>query len=240
MSYDVVYERVFITTPLGYVPLLLSANSSCTTLCNGRRVMAKNWSVWGRGPCYTVQEFEQMIESICENGTYGHFKYKSRWLYNEGLRKFYRNGLRQSRTIEEITKIIPRATLKCCLYIYNSNKNKEEGMEYIRTTDALVEWIKYAEQRIKNKASDEDIYCVMGFNSYETLSLPSKSVTNNPVCLVGEHGYLVGIDGPWTMYSTDRNDALVFENGDAAADMLTRISDSLHMVRAGSRISRDL
>ena len=24
MSYDIVYERVFITTPLGYVPLLLA------------------------------------------------------------------------------------------------------------------------------------------------------------------------------------------------------------------------
>ena len=49
MSCGIVYERVFITTPLGYVPLLLSANSNCTTLRNGRRVMAKNWSVWGRG-----------------------------------------------------------------------------------------------------------------------------------------------------------------------------------------------
>ena len=130
MSYDVVYERVFITTPLGYVPLLLSANSSCATLCNGRWVMAKNWSVWGRGPCYTVQEFEQMIEFICENGPYGHFKYKGRWLYNEGLRKFYKNGLRQSRTIEEITRIIPRATLKCCLYIYNSNKKRRRDGIY--------------------------------------------------------------------------------------------------------------
>lgn len=238
MSYDIVYDRVFIKSPMGYTPLLLIGNSHVTTCENGRWVIAKDWSVWGNAPCYTEQALRQMVEKICNQPCQEFFKRNGKWVDSNGLRRFVNDGIKQAWTIEEIRAVAPYISLQCDLHIYTPTGRKRDQLNYIETTDELVQWMQYAIQRADQRTEDESIYYVMTFGVTKELKLPPKNAIKGPISLRGRYGYVTYIDQNSIKFSSDPKDAAVYENVAAVSSLLKHSIDRVRVVKASSTANR--
>lgn len=211
MSYTIVYSRQFIRVPTAgnggediVIPLALSGCNNVTEFVGTRERRARNWDVFGNDKVFitTEQELMDTVRSLYGNTDWECFKYNSQWLDGAGVIKFYQNGCKAAKTMEELRTLKPGLTLCCVLGYYTKNENgganiyreKPESRAYIRYSDELAEWLKtYSVERDKLLADEmtTDAYLRIQFPLSEPLKLGVRSkAIEGPVVVKSGKGYV--------------------------------------------------
>ena len=204
MSYTIVYDRQVIKTPTGYSLVVLDGDNNVWET-NRRR--ARDWECWLLNK--SEAEFDAFFNGMTGGKYQEHFKYNGKWVDDSALLRWYKNGLKNARTIEDFSEFV--GSVHCSLIIYSEELNrKEELSRYIRTTEKFVEWISEVEKR-KQSAKTERIYTVIRFNKDEPLRLPRRiSEPSGEVYVTFKSKYLYEInDRGWT-YGSDPRKAKIF------------------------------
>lgn len=209
MGFDIVYDRQFIRTPRGVIPQVLIG---CNNVWSGNR-RARGWSnyFYGEFPVMTEEELLNRVERCCGKEFQEHFRRNGKFVDDNGLRRFVKDGIRQALTLEEIHMVRPHVLLRCRVLIYGDHYLSKLD-ENCATTKEFMAWLARAEEYFAN--GGEGHYDV-GFTTEEPLSVGNLSPSRKVIAKNGGF-YLCGI-GDGVSYSRNREDALVFETLKEAA-----------------------
>lgn len=224
MSYEIVYDRQFIRTPLGIVPLVLSGSNNCTEFSvRGRERRVRSWGVFFNEPVFSEEDLLCRTENCCGKSYQEHFKRNAKWVDDEGFRRFMRNGIASALTLEEIQEINPHLALRCCLDVWGKkdHDHKHELFTWARTTEDLVAWIEQARKRLAERAKDEELYISISFPENEPLKLrTTRQIQGRVVARKGAY-YIGAIDEHGSVTQTkDPAAAMIFDSTEDAMNRL--------------------
>lgn len=221
MSYDILYDTQFIKTSQGITPAILSGPSNVWEPGNvlGRRTerRARDWALYGNMLCATGEELIAKIES-CTGGPYQeHWMQNGKWMDDEGIRRWVRNGIKNAATVEEILAANPAVSIRAHLSVWPSAEgswSKELMPRYIKSTDDLEVWITDVRFQTKEILEDDpkaSIYPVIGFST-EKLNRPKANGKTPQEVVFRLHGkYVAKIEnGNSVHYTRDIHGALRF------------------------------
>lgn len=225
MSYEIVYDRRFIRTPLGITPLILAGSSNCyEPLPNGRERRERNWSVLFNLPAASEEELMNAVLSCCGGEFQEHFKWYGKYVNDAGFVAFIRNGIANALTLEELDEYARCGSLRCGLSIWDKNndgKNRRELEHSVQTTDELVHWITDAKERVADRSEREEIYYSMGFFGREPIHMPAKKTMSGPVVAKRGQSYVTNCAPGQVETHGDVSKAMVFASID---DAMSRLS----------------
>lgn len=223
MSYVIVYDRQVIKTTNGYTFAVLHGDNNVWEANNKRR--CRDWNCWILNqPENKVYDY---FKGWCGKTYQEHFQYGSKFLNDEELMRWVKNGIKNARTIEEIITLKPFASLHCYITIYNKNidwgnpgycKIVEDA--FLKTTEAFEEWIKKAEEIEKNKSDKEAVYVTVGFSDRNPLRLGAKRTPCGKVVIKYKNQYISEISTTGWTADSDASKAMVFDNADKALDFI--------------------
>lgn len=108
MSYSIVYAREFLKTNDGrIIPLVLSGCNNCYEMYNGRERRERCW--WtlyvphNASPAVRPEELMKIIKSRVQ-GDNEHFMRGGKWVDDKAFVRFYENGIKNAKTIEELNE----------------------------------------------------------------------------------------------------------------------------------------
>ena len=155
MSYDIAYNRQFIRTSRGVIPLVLIGSNNVTeNHTTGHERRAREWT-----PYWQKAEFIEMdpdailekVKSVFPSQYQQHFKYHSKWINDAGLLRFFQRGIKEALTLEELKdRAAFPASVSLCGYISLWDKSPAafhhhiEVHEWMDTTDKLEKWLDQA------------------------------------------------------------------------------------------------
>lgn len=237
MSYEIVYDRQFIRTPLGIVPLVLVGSNNCTEFtARGRERRVRNWGVFFNEPVFSEEDLLRRTESCCGNSYQEHFKRNAKWVDDEGFRRFMRNGIASALTLEEIRAFKPNLTLHCYLDVWGKRDldHKRELRTWVRTSEELVAWIEQARKRLSERTESEELYIGMSFPENEPLKLgTNRQIQGRVVARKGAY-YIGAIDEFGSVTQTkDPAAAMIFDSTEDAMSKLPYwIRPSVRFIKA--------
>ena len=172
MSYEIVYNKQFLKIDEKIIPLVLHGSSNCyEPLPNGRQRRERNWSplyIGGSNKQIAATEADIMkeIESGCDGGEYQeHFMKNGKWVNDKGLIRFFQNGIKNAKTIEELKEDYFFMGMHGYLDIWNKWDNTIENRVEINSSDDLRKFLDAVQERIDNRAEKEEIYiCLQYYN----------------------------------------------------------------------------
>ena len=225
MSYEIVYDRCFIRTPLGITPLILAGSNNCyESLPNGRERRERNWSVLFNFPAATEDELMNAVQGCCGREFQEHFKWHGKFVNDAGFVAFLRNGITNAVTLEELEEYAHCGSLRCALSIWYKDsigKNRRELERSVQTTDELVQWITEAKERVASRAEREEIYYTMGFFSREPIHMPTRNTLAGPVVAKRGQSYVTNCAPGRLETNGDVSKAMIFASID---DAMSRLS----------------
>ena len=149
MSYTIVYRSLFVRIPAEeafehdrFIPMVLAGDNNVYETSRRR---ARSWSAfWANKSdecpvAYTQEELTAKVESFLPSSYGEHFVRNGKWVDDDGLRKFFRNGVQNSQTLEEMqeSSAYPERVFLC--------GNDSAGNHYTcRTTRELRSFIENA------------------------------------------------------------------------------------------------
>lgn len=235
MSIEIVYDRAFLKTTTGIIPLVLTGSSNCTEwhytksgIFRERR--ERYWSYfWGDETLnLPVEELLDFIAAKCNHPDERElFQLRSRnkWITSKNCVDWYRSGIQSASTIENVLLYNQGLTFRVYLHVYNENAPDTTELEqYIRTTAQLEAWLTAAKARKLDliKSGAKSVYLCLKFNDNEPLykaNFPEGPVI---VKLKGTSGnYLIGytsVEG--FIFGPDASVALVFSSAEEALSKL--------------------
>ena len=158
MSYEIVYDRRFIRSPLGITPMILAGSNNCyEPMPNGRERRERSWSPLFNDPAIPEEALMARVRSCCGGQFQEHFKWHGKFVDDAGFVAFVRNGVKGALTLEELQEYAHCGSLSCALSIWyrNSNgTNRRELSRTVGTTDELVQWIGEARARMANRTDN--------------------------------------------------------------------------------------
>ena len=240
MSHTIVDDRQVIKTPTGYTFAVLHGDNNVTTGHGKYEKRARDWSCWILNK--TEQEVEEYFSDWL-NRTNEHFKtLNGKWVDDAALVRWYKTGLKNAKTIEEIRALAPNQALHLLLSIWDKSKDykdpdyhRAENVEWVQTTEDFLAWVAKAEERIANKKESESIYIKTGFHYDEPLKLPKNSTLEGPVlAMYGKKCYIIELskDGYWKTASPDITQAIVFDSVEAARKACHSTGKSIKFISA--------
>ena len=237
MSYEIVYDRRFIRTPLGITPLILAGSSNCyePTFRGRRERRERSWSSLFNFPAASEEELMARVQGCCGGEFQEHFKWHGKFVDDAGFVAFVRNGIAGAVTLEELEQHTHCGSLMCALSIWYSNSigtNRRELERCVRSTDELVGWITDARERMANRANNEEIYYVIAFPGREPIRMPTRNAMTGPVVAMRGRSYISNCAPGRVETIMDASKAMVFPSID---DAMSRLSP--HFV-AGTRFMK--
>ena len=202
MSYEIVYNRQFLKIDGKIVPLVLyGSNNCCEIMWNGRQRRERSWNpmYFGRNTmiAQTEENIMERINSCCD-GTYEeHFVRNGKWVDDKGLIKFFQNGIKNAKTIEELKEEYFFNGMRGYFSVWNGENNKIENDVEIFSTDDLRNYLIAAQDRLNNRAEKEDIYICLKYYDEEFKAKAKKErktkerLTDYYAIKVDDMGYLM-------------------------------------------------
>ena len=172
MSYEIVYNKQFLVIDGKIIPLVLHGSSNCyEPLPNGRQRREREWNaiyIGGSNKLIAVTAVEIMkeIESYCDGGEYQeHFMQNGKWVDDKGLIRFFQNGIKNAKTIEELKEDYFFVGMYGFFSVWKGIDNTIENRVEINSSDGLREFLNAAQNRLNNRAEKEGIYiCLKYYN----------------------------------------------------------------------------
>ena len=225
MSYEIVYDRRFIRTPLGITPLILTGSNNCyEPMPNGRERRERNWSVLFNFPVATENELMNAVQGCCGGEFQEHFKWHGKFVNDAGFVAFIRNGIANAVTLEELEEYAHCGSMRCALSIWYKDSignNSSELKCSVQTTDELVQWITEAKGRVASRAECEEIYYSMGFFTREPIRMPTRKTIAGPVVAKRGQSYVTNCAPGCLETHGDVSKAMIFASIDDAVSRLS-------------------
>lgn len=181
MSYEIVYNSQFLKIDGKIIPLVLHGSNNCyETLNNGRQIRERNWN-----PLYiginkpiaaTEAEIMKEIESCCGGEYQDHFMQNGKWVDDKGLIRFFQNGVKNAKTIEELKDNYFFMGMYGYFSVWKGMGNIIENRVEISTSDDLRKFLDAAQNRLDRKTEKEEIYiCLKYYNEkFESRVKPER------------------------------------------------------------------
>ena len=188
MSYEIIYDRRFIHSPLGITPMVLAGSNNCyEPMPGGRERRERNWSPLFNFAAITEEELMKQAEACCGGMFQQHFKWRGKFVDDAGLMAFVRNGIKGALTLEAYQEYANSGALSCALSIWYRDgvgTNRRELSRTVSTSDELTNWINEARTRMANRGDNEEIYYDMRFFGKEPLRLSGRNAISGAVVAV--------------------------------------------------------
>ena len=149
MSYTIMYDRQFLKTSRGIIPLALYGDNNVTERVNGHERRERHWGVYANGKTeFTPDEYMSLIQSWCGSEFQEHFVFHGKWVDDNGIVAWAKNGIKNALTIEEIRKIVPVQSITCYISVWGKDySHRNEDWRYCNTTEQLEQWLDMAYAR---------------------------------------------------------------------------------------------
>ena len=190
MGYSIVYKKQFLKTQDDmYIPLVLagSNNTYDTRIAsNGRRYerRCREWTtimaVTNDMIAFTEKALLSLVQSTLPSDYNEHFMFNGKWVDDEGLIKFMKNGIKSAKTIEELSEM-NSFKIEMKAYVLVSEKksikhNTEISMN-LTNSEELDQFLLQAEHRLNKRASNEDLSVCIEFRGEDPIPYPLKKRT---------------------------------------------------------------
>ena len=229
MSYEIIYNSVFLKSSAGITPCILSGSNNCYDADNRRR--SRDWSVFFNELADTPENIMAKALNMT-GGTYQeHWKSNGKWVDDAGVLRFFRNGIQNACTLEELLDANRDqyvGSAYCTLHVW-ANLDHEtipsNMSQYVRTTEDLDKWIDLVKPYMEEQRHlKKHVYPIITF-SCETLHKPraKRELTGN-VVLKRKGTYLFKIDCHGSTWIHDIKQAIVMTAEEARA--LQKTGDS--------------
>lgn len=178
MSYTIMYDRQFLKTSRGIIPLALYGDNNVTERVNGHERRERHWGVYANGKTeFTSDEYMSLIQSWCGSEFQEHFVFRGKWVDDNGIITWAKNGIKNALAIEEIRKIIPIQSITCYLSIWEKDYlHRTEEWRYCDTTKLLEQWLDTAYARKEELSADPslDVFICLSYLRQEPLKLAAR------------------------------------------------------------------
>lgn len=171
MSYDIVYNKQFLKIDGKNIPLILYGSSNCyDVLQNGRQRRERKWGTiytGGSNKIIAVTEAEIMekIESCCDGGKHQeHFMKNGKWVDDKSIIRFFQNGIKNAKTIEELKTDYFFMGMYGYFSIWKGMNNIIENRVEINSSEDLRYFLKAAKNRIDNRKEEGVYICLKYYN----------------------------------------------------------------------------
>ncbi|MFG6378283.1 MAG: hypothetical protein K1W19_08220 [Lachnospiraceae bacterium] len=210
MSYEIVYNKQFLKIDGNIIPLALCGSSNCyESLPNGRQRREREWNaiyIGGSNKTIAVTEAEIMerIKSYCDGGEYQeHFIQNGKWVDDKGLIRFFQNGIKNAKTIEELKENYFFRGMQGYFSVWKGMDNKIESVFNIYSSEDLRKFLNAAQDRLDKRADEEGIYiCLHYYN--EKFDSRVKPEQKQKECLADYFSIKVGSHDNYLVKQTSR------------------------------------
>ena len=177
MSYEIVYAREFIKTNDGrIVPLILSGSNNCwDTTYRGHWRRERSWfpiyAKSGENPAITPEALMTKIKGYVPSGYNQHFVRNGKWVNDDSFVRFFENGLKKAKTLEELNEeLLYKHYLKGIVYYYGENSSVHSVHDVdIRDSKDLDVFLEKVDELIKDYSGKEKLQISIGFSQDDVL-----------------------------------------------------------------------
>ena len=190
MSYSIVYNRQFLKAGEKIIPLVvIGCNNLWETNYYGksqRRVRSWNPLMNGRNaiPLMTAEEIMEKAQSWTGGEYQEHFKWHSKWVDDQALLSFCKNGIKGAASLEELkerSRYPAEVYLRCHLNIWhlkdgeNRERDTSELHRAIHTTESLLDYMEEVSERLaKRQPNESTIYVCIEFYHEKAVPFPKE------------------------------------------------------------------
>lgn len=219
MSYEIVYNRAFIKTTRGIIPLILTGSNNCYEYTfRGRERREREWSVFYGNKHIEIDEQDLLtfISDNAKNNDYEFCMFRGKWVYYKDAYDFYKQGIKNAHTIEDYieygrqNKRWRLGDLRCFVSDWSKGYDKHFNTleKHISTTADLEAWIDEAKKYIGTK---DNIYMCFKWLSNEPITYKEPKILKGKVIIAYTPRKSVYISGLYALTSC-KKEALVFDN----------------------------
>lgn len=235
MSYEIVYAREFIKTNDGrIVPLILSGSNNCwDTTYRGHWRRERSWfpiyAKSGENPAITPEALMTKVIGYVPSGYNQHFVRNGKWVDDECFVRFFENGLKKAKTLEELNEeLLYKHNLKGIVYYYGKGTDVHSVHDVtIKDSAELDVFLKKVDELIKEYSGKEKLHISIGFECEDVLKRVKKPREKKErlkefYAITTDYGYLSKLTrhGVYSTHSTYH--AKQFESEDKAKKWLRK------------------
>jgi len=202
MSYTIVYNRKFLKIDDKIIPLALYGSNNCYEVTiGGRERREREWN-----PMYfsrncniakSVDEIMDKIDSLCAGGYQEHFMRNGKWVDDKSLVRFFQNGIKEAKTIEEMHKEYFFNGLRGYISVWDKTGNHISNRVEVSSSETLREFLTLAQARLDKRVEDEEIYICLQYYDEEFKAKVKRGTVVKPklsnyyVIKVNNVGYFI-------------------------------------------------
>lgn len=227
MSYTIEYARQFLVSKEGITPTWLCGSNNCTQVnrLTGREVRERGWNLWYN--LLGVSEAELIAKAEgCANSYDCHWMSHGKFLTNEDVVRWVKNGIKRAYPIEEVLAENGLSSISCYVSVWRKDTWGVRELEAsISTTEELDQWIVKVRSLLQEEGK-------AGSSAYPVFEFPEygfRPVRPNPAMLHPEKtwfmkyrgGYICELDENHLVSSADIEEAIRFDSETAIRLMST-------------------
>ena len=234
MSYTIVYGRQFLKIDDKIIPLVLYGSNNCyESTLNGRERRERSWHPMYFG-CNTMlaqteEKIMERIQSCCGGVSQEHFMKSGKWVDDDGLIRFFKNGIRAAKTIEELKEEYFFYSMRGYFSVWNGLNKRLEHKVVISSSDDLRDFLLAAQSRLDNRAEKEEIYICLEYytEKFDARARREQKVkeqlTDYYAIKVNDDGYLIRLTRKKLQYAFLCPDTKQFKTEKAAQDYMAKL-----------------
>lgn len=242
MSYEIIYDKSFVKTTRGILPMILHGSSNCFDVIGGKEVRERYWSCWND----KLIEFpaDKLHETLVDvfSPTLGDasrevFKWHSKWICGDKLEQWFQTGVRNAATLEELDKVnfgvgLSVRVMQVQLETFDTTIFSSS---YLHTTEELEQSLDEAKALIQSeKKEGRQAYLHLSFSGREPLRKPRRTKIEEPCLIKCRHGYFGEENGRYGVtFYVDPQKAHVFADED---EVIHSMSKWFHQRRMPYRV----
>lgn len=254
MSHEIIYDRKFIRTSRGIIPMILSGSSNCTEQvwnCRGKAYerLERHWWAWVPRTLSTKDHPEAAylaaVAKICDERGSDHelAKWNGHWLTCGQWQRWFRNGCAAAMSLEEYLSRNHSQSFNAYISIYTGADrftHKQEMDVFIHTTEDLESWLDKANDREKEIRAELNnacsIYLCLSFSTNEPLKAIPKTIEGEVVAK-RRNSFLKDYEKDTCLiFTADPAEAKVFPSIENAKQELGSDWTSVRFVKAAKQL----
>ena len=177
MSYEIVYAREFIKTgDERIIPLVLAGSNNCWSYTfNGRSRRERHWFPFlakqGENPAFYPEDLMKRVQTYIPSEYQEHFIRNGKWVRDDGFVRFFVNGIKRAKRLEELHKeLIWQETLEGTVYYYDKKLDPQTiHSAFIRSTCDLDAFLKNVDELIEENKDNHRLYIGLCFSGNDAL-----------------------------------------------------------------------
>lgn len=171
MSYSIVYAREFIKTGDGRIlPLVLCGSNNCWTIgISGRESRERHWNLMyiknNEIPALFPKQLIDKVKAYIPSEYQQHFMRSGKWVDDAGLMRFFENGIKKAKTLEEINdELLIKSRLCGEIYYYKGYDTVCIYSSIIKSTEQLDDFLSETDRLICENKNAHKLYVDISFD----------------------------------------------------------------------------